>query len=605
MRNRIIAIFVALTLIAGLSGVVFASDPGEFFNDAQQWDAEFFAEPAYWLGRTGIFIGDEGANLNPNEPLTRAQMATILSRMTGQTAAATSLSSSPTSWTDDDEIPGWARGYMALAEAQGWFIGHQDGSVGPNDNLTFAQIAILLARITGNEDLATGSWPASAMIAATSMDLFEDVGAVDPNSAILRGEMVAVSFRAMLVDTHMNRPAAEGGPEAPLMEQQFPDEYEEYLEVEPTTVTGEWTNYLSSSQRIVVGDETYDLRLSETNNVSVHVILNERTWLYMGFSGVFNYFEDEVVTITLNDDDEVEEIEATLDTYPDEFLEDVATIEDEEDFGTVTVDGDTLEVDDDTEVYLDGTPITLAELEQAFEDFTAEWETNKMLATVRTVGNERADGKDAIWIAAITENTLEGTVTGKGTDTDGEFVRIDDTKYHYLAPVTSSDFTVGENYTVLLDSADDIRLVLDTTPEESEFFGMLKTFEVDSEDVGTAIFELADGSEVEVEYDATSWSIGSSNLDWVWYVVHDGEDLVTFDNPTDATKEVDNEELLSVTETYLRTSDGVDTTTVILGPSVFGWDDAISEHVDPEDLIGRMVDVHVDSEGNAGFVISS
>ncbi len=604
MKNRMIAVFVAMTLIVGVGGIVFASDPGEFFNDAEQWETEFFAEPAYWLGRTGIFIGDESANLTPDEPLTRAQMATILSRMTGQTAAATSLASSPTSWTDDADIPDWARGFMALAEAQGWFIGHDDGSVGPNDNLTFAQIAILLARITDNEDLATGSWPASAMIAATAMDLFEDVGAVDPNFPILRGEMVAVAFRAMLVDTNINRPAAEGGPGAPLMEQQFPDEYEEYLEEEPTTITGEWTNYLSSSQRIVVGDGTYDLHLSETDDVSVHVVVNERTWLYMGFTGVFNHFEDKVVTITLNDDDEVEKIEAIMDTYPDEFLEDVTTVEDEEDFGTVTIEGDNLEVDEDTEVYLDGNPVTLAELEAAFEDFTSEWDTDKMLATVRTLGDERADGKKAIWISAIAENTLEGSVTGKGTDTEGEFVRIDGTKYHYRAPVTSSDFTVGEECMVLLDSSDEICLVLVVAPEESEFFGMLKTFEVDADDVGPAVFELSDETTVELEYDAGTWAIDSPDLDWVWYVVHDGEDLVTFDNPTSTTMEVTNEELSTVTETYLRTWDGVDTTTVILASSVFGFDDALGDHVDPEDLVGEMVDVYVDSEGNAGFVIT-
>ena len=604
MRRRVITLTLIVIFLLALSTSAFADDPGEFFTDAAQWESEFFAESAYWLGRMGIFIGDAQSRLLPQDPLTRAQMAVVLSRMTGQEAVALTLATSPTTWTDDAQIPPWARGYMVLAEAREWFIGHPDGSVGPNDHLTFAQIAMLLARVTDNEDLAVGPWPASALLAADAMELFEDIGPVMPNTPILRGEMVSSTLRAMVADTFMDRDPADGGPGLPLMAQHYSDDYDDWVAEEPTTVTGTWTNYLSASQRITVDGINYPLQL-DNGDVDLWVVINDYTWDYADFNLVYNDLEDEEVTLTLNADGEVDKIEAVFDTHADVFLYDVNPIPGEEDYGTIVVGCCTLDVDEDTQILLNGASVTLAALEDAFEDFLADWNTDRAVATVRTFGNEPGDGELAIWISVITDNRIEGEVTGKGTDTTGPFIRLDGVKYYYLAPLVSGDFTSGEDYVLLLDSRDRVRSILQLgAMQPAEFFGMLVDFEVNIDDEGIATFAMSDGTEGQYPYDATTWTLTANDLDLVWYVEHDGADLVTWANPTSVTQVVANEELVTVTATYLQTSDGISTTTVPLASSVFAWDESLQLHVQVSDLIGEQVNVYVDSNGDAGFVIT-
>lgn len=601
MRSRMLTTALTIALVLGAAGIAGAGDPGEFFTDAAEWEDEFFAESAYWLGRMGIFIGDAEANLLPGDPLTRAQMAVILSRMTGQEQLALSLSSHSTTWTDDALIPSWARGYMVLAEAREWFIGHPDGSVGPNDHLTFAQIAVLLARVTDNEDLAVGPWPASALIAADAMELFEDIDFILPDMAILRSEMVSATLRAMVTETYMNRSAADGGPDRSLMEQHYGEDYEEWAEDPDETVTGEWTAYLPVSQRVTVGGITYPLAM-DGDNVDVHVVVNDYTWHYMGFQSVYRRLGGEQVELTLNSDGEVSRVEAMLDTYPDAQLHAVETIEDEEDFGTITVDWHTLNVDDETVILLDGAPASLAGLQAAFDAFTERWGTDWAIATVRTLGDQEGDGMDAIWVSVITERTVEGELTMKGTDSTGPFVRIDGVRYHYLLPLESDDFVAGQSYILLLDSRDRARAILEAAgaAEESEFFGMLVNYEMGLDDRGTATFAFSDGTERDYGYDGALWTLIPDHVDRVWYVVHDGTDFTTLVTAGGATSAIFDEELVTVADTYIRTFDGVSTTTLILSASVFAWDGA--EYVEVVDLLGFAVNVYVDSEGRVGFV---
>lgn len=603
MKRKIVVLALAMAFILSMTSPVQAGDPGEYFNDAAEWETEFFAEAAYWLGRMGIFIGDAQANLLPDDPLTRAQMAVVLSRMTGQEHLATALSGSNTSWIDDAQIPSWARGYMVLSEAQEWFIGHPDGSVGPNDHLTFAQIAVLLARVTDNEDLAVGPWPASAMIVGAAMGLFDDIELALPDVPILRGEMVSATLKAMLVDTFLNRDAADGGPGTPLMGTHFSDDYDEWVEEVPVTVTGEWTEYLPLSQRITVAGGYYHLHM-DNDNVEVTVVLNDKEHTWAG--AFFDALKGKEVTITLNSYEEVIKLEGVLDTYADVFLTAVDVHAGEEDFGTITVDGDTLDADDETVILLDGAAVTLAELEGALDAFMDAWETDRAIATVRTF--DHVPGNRAIWASVITEHIVQGEVTAKGTDATGGFGRIDGDKYYYGVPLTAADFTVGDTVILLLDSADRARLILEVplVTEASEFFGMLVTFEVNIHGEGIATFEWSDGTVNEYPYDATVWTLETDDVGWVWYVVHDGSDFTTLAEPTSATQAVASQELITVTSAYIQTHDGVDTTTLIRSHSVFAFDDTISTpaYVEVSDLLGKNVDVYVDSDGEVGFVIA-
>ncbi len=166
------------------------------------YEGEYYAEAAHWLHRAGIFLGDGQGRLEPESLFTRAHMAVVLARMTGQGALTEALSTGKTGWRDDDQIPSWARGAFVLAEAKGWFVGREDGTVAPTDDLTWEEIAILLARVTDNDHLASGPWPTSAMTAAEGMDLFAELPERPlPGFPVLRGQMTVVSWAAIRTPT--------------------------------------------------------------------------------------------------------------------------------------------------------------------------------------------------------------------------------------------------------------------------------------------------------------------------------------------------------------------------------------------------------------------
>lgn len=104
--------------------------------------------PAWALGelsaaiQAGIIKGYDDGMLRPNQIISRAEMATMLIRGTGQSA-----STGATSFADDADIPNWARGYVAQAEQLGITDGRLNNRYEPNRPATRAEAAIIVVRM--------------------------------------------------------------------------------------------------------------------------------------------------------------------------------------------------------------------------------------------------------------------------------------------------------------------------------------------------------------------------------------------------------------------------------------------------------------------------
>ncbi|MFO8059682.1 MAG: S-layer homology domain-containing protein, partial [Bacillota bacterium] len=202
MNGRKVAVLVVAAALASAILICPASACAVPFSDVS--GGEYYSEAAYWLGRAGIFAGDEEGRLNAGAVFSRAHMAVVLARITGQEGLTEVLSTHQTGWVDDVLIPPWARGAFALAEARGWFVGRADGTVAPDAPLTWAEIAMLLVRITDNEHLLSGEWPQSAVDAARAMGAFSGLpeGPV-PDLPVLRGQVVVVIWAAVRTPTRL------------------------------------------------------------------------------------------------------------------------------------------------------------------------------------------------------------------------------------------------------------------------------------------------------------------------------------------------------------------------------------------------------------------
>jgi hypothetical protein len=305
------------------------------------------------------------------------------------------------------------------------------------------------------------------------------------------------------------------------------DVYDDYVTEE---VAGDITDYLPSSERIEVAGELYDL----ANVAATDLVVNDDTAVTMDWANWDDdgelpdtLVEDDEVVLTLNDDDEVTKVTVTRDTYENELLTAVATESDETMFGDITVDGDTLEVDDDTDIMLDGEEVTLAELEDAFDDFEDQWDTQPVVS-VRTKGDVYADGEYANWISVLSTDTIAGEIERKGVDTDGDYIEIDGERYYYdlLAGAMPDE---EDDVTLLLGHDGDAYVVLDEAIDLDMYQARLIEHTGTAANPEEATFELPDGSTLTIETDDGdgdwNWNAAAAAIDTVYEIEANDEDV--------------------------------------------------------------------------------
>ncbi len=130
--------------------------------------------PSSWYYETvriatkyGYIAGIGNNMMMPDGFVTREQAATIIGRLY-KTTTGNAVTPSQLSFTDKNEIGTWSAGYIYDAVQKGYLVGRPDGSFGPQDTITRAEIArILYAYLGTSLSEANGSY--------TSLDLRDDV----------------------------------------------------------------------------------------------------------------------------------------------------------------------------------------------------------------------------------------------------------------------------------------------------------------------------------------------------------------------------------------------------------------------------------------------
>ena len=149
-----------------------------------------YAEAVEYINETGIMVGDENGNFNPNKTLTRAEIATILCRVLQETEnlAVTSVFS---------DVPSnhWANRYIGRAAELGIVSGYGDGKYGPSDDLTYEQAITMIVRtIYGNaEGEAAGGYPDGFLSIASENGLLNNVF-TNKGESILRSDVATILF---------------------------------------------------------------------------------------------------------------------------------------------------------------------------------------------------------------------------------------------------------------------------------------------------------------------------------------------------------------------------------------------------------------------------
>ncbi len=168
MRNLKRALSLGLTA-AMISGLMVMGSSAASYADVT---SENNVEAIEVLEAVGIMIGDENGNFNPDQNVTRNEMAVIMANLM-EYNVANYKNTSP--FTD---VPSWAEPYVAACWTNGITSGYSDTIYGGSDNVTTAQAALMLMKALGYFQYASdfgSDWQLATTRQGNAIDLFVGV----------------------------------------------------------------------------------------------------------------------------------------------------------------------------------------------------------------------------------------------------------------------------------------------------------------------------------------------------------------------------------------------------------------------------------------------
>ncbi|RDY71705.1 hypothetical protein DXT76_06810 [Halobacillus trueperi] len=152
------------------------------------------------LGETGIINGYEGSLFKPDNKVTRAEAATMLS-------IALDLPTSSHSEYSDVSSSHWASDYINGVTAKGYFSGYEDGTFKPDEPIERAEIAALFTRAFNLDangsgsfaDLSSDHWAYEDIqtLSASSIATGYSDNTFKPGKETIRSEFAVFLYRAL------------------------------------------------------------------------------------------------------------------------------------------------------------------------------------------------------------------------------------------------------------------------------------------------------------------------------------------------------------------------------------------------------------------------
>lgn len=179
--KKIISFMLALVMI--FSTTAFAADFKDTTNVPQS-DAIDIVETL------GIVNGYGNDAYGPNDTLTRAQLCTMLTRA----LYGNPIYVSTVQFTD---VPAgyWASAYINTAYAYGLMEGYGAGKFGPEDEITYTQMAAVIMKALGY-DCGKLAWPAGVNAMAHTLNLFDNIEFKNYNDGCTRAHAAQIIYNA-------------------------------------------------------------------------------------------------------------------------------------------------------------------------------------------------------------------------------------------------------------------------------------------------------------------------------------------------------------------------------------------------------------------------
>lgn len=193
MKNlkKLLALVVACVMVFG----VVASAAVMQFPDVAS--TAKYAEAVKVLSALNIINGDDKGNFNPDQNVTRAEMAKILCALIAKSTAGQVATK-----FDDVTADHWASGYVAYAAGLNIINGYSDTAFGPEDNVTYEQAIKLIVAALGYTYMAEdqGGYPAGYMMVAADLKITNKVTITDSTAPAKRSDIAMLAYNALEVN---------------------------------------------------------------------------------------------------------------------------------------------------------------------------------------------------------------------------------------------------------------------------------------------------------------------------------------------------------------------------------------------------------------------
>ena len=192
MRNLKRALSLALASVM-LLGMMVVGTSAASYNDA---DSIEHTDAVAVLNAIGVMTGDDQGNFNPDQVVTRAEMAVIICNILYGDKLNISQFAGTSVFSD---VPTWAQGFVNLAASLGIVAGVGDGKYAPNDPVTTAQATLMLCKALGyfqNAKEFGNDWALAAITRGTKLGLFGDMR-LSTNEGLKRDDVAELVFNTL------------------------------------------------------------------------------------------------------------------------------------------------------------------------------------------------------------------------------------------------------------------------------------------------------------------------------------------------------------------------------------------------------------------------
>ena len=181
--KKIFSLILVISLLFSLSVSVSATNFTDTYNIPQ-------AEAIDVIETLGIVEGYGNGVFAPNNTLTRAELCTMLTRA----LYGDPIYTSHNAFTDVAPTH-WAVAYINTANAYGIMTGYGDGRFGPDDKITYTQMAAVIMKALGY-DCDKMSWPAGVNSMGQTLGLFDNVPLSDYAAGCTRAHAAQMIYNA-------------------------------------------------------------------------------------------------------------------------------------------------------------------------------------------------------------------------------------------------------------------------------------------------------------------------------------------------------------------------------------------------------------------------